>query len=80
MAVQAGVRRLSLFHHDPTHDDRQIDAMVLRARELSAQSGLLVEGASENQTIVLSRASAPLLPTPLPGIVKSLQGLKTLHS
>jgi phosphoribosyl 1,2-cyclic phosphodiesterase len=66
MAVQAGVRRLSLFHHDPTHDDRQIDAMVLRARELSTKSGLLVEGAAENQTIVLSGAGVPLRPTPVP--------------
>jgi len=31
VAVAAGVRRLALFHHDPSHDDTFMDALVARA-------------------------------------------------
>ena len=55
MAADAGVRRLVVFHHDPTHDDEAIDKMVERARELAAQTGakLQVEGAREGAEVVL---------------------------
>lgn len=33
-AALAGVRRLLLFHHDPNHDDQELDAMRDRVREL----------------------------------------------
>jgi len=33
-AVRANVRQVILFHHDPYHDDRAIDEILARAREL----------------------------------------------
>jgi phosphoribosyl 1,2-cyclic phosphodiesterase len=48
LAVEAGVRQLALFHHDPAHDDDQIDAMVAEGKRLAGSSSLLVIGASEN--------------------------------
>jgi phosphoribosyl 1,2-cyclic phosphodiesterase len=40
----AKVKRLLMFHHDPLHSDAQIEAMLLRARELwgSEREGLVV--------------------------------------
>jgi phosphoribosyl 1,2-cyclic phosphodiesterase len=43
-AVQAGVRRLVTFHHDPGHSDAQLDAMVA---ELQAREGPEVIGGTE---------------------------------
>jgi hypothetical protein len=48
LAIKANVGRLILFHHDPSHDDEQIDQMVKNARELAAGSSLIVDAASEN--------------------------------
>ncbi len=31
-AILAGVKRLALFHHDPEHNDAQLDAMLARAQ------------------------------------------------
>ena len=55
LALQAGVKQLSLFHHDPDHDDRRIDKMVQHARRLVAkQKGKLrVDAAREGMTINL---------------------------
>jgi phosphoribosyl 1,2-cyclic phosphodiesterase len=36
-ALIAKVRRLLMFHHDPLHSDAQLEAMLLRARELWGQ-------------------------------------------
>ena len=55
LALQAGVKRLCLFHHDPDHDDRQIDALVKHARQLvrKRKGTLEVDAAREMQTIQL---------------------------
>lgn len=55
LAIDAGVRKLILFHHDPGHDDKMIDEMVARARAQVAESGkpLQVEAAAEGMEIVL---------------------------
>ena len=55
LAVDAAVRKLILFHHDPTHDDDAIDEMVQFARKLAAKSGsdLEVEGAREGAEMTL---------------------------
>ena len=47
LAVDASVRRLVLFHHDPTHNDKMIDHMVHTARKLASksESDLEVDGA-----------------------------------
>src|ERR1700674_2192934 len=38
-AVSAGVRRLALFHHDPTRNDEAVDRIVAGARDLVARIG-----------------------------------------
>jgi phosphoribosyl 1,2-cyclic phosphodiesterase len=38
-ADRADVERLILFHHDPTHDDRQLDRIAARARQAWAATG-----------------------------------------
>lgn len=55
LALDAGVRKLILFHHDPGHDDDMIDKMEARARAQVAESGkpLQVEAAAEGMEIVL---------------------------
>jgi phosphoribosyl 1,2-cyclic phosphodiesterase len=55
LALQAGVKHLYLFHHDPDHDDRQIDGLVKHARQLVAKrkSKLQVNAAREGTTIRL---------------------------
>jgi phosphoribosyl 1,2-cyclic phosphodiesterase len=39
VAIHAGVRRLALFHHEPTHPDEEVDRMVTFARQRAAQRG-----------------------------------------
>ena len=57
VAAEAGARRLSLFHHDPSHTDKEIDRMLSRARRLAAQYRLDdVTAASEGWTIDLGKA------------------------
>ena len=60
LALRAGVKRLCLFHHDPDHDDKKIDALVAHARRLVAKQGarLKVEAARELHTIELPAAPA----------------------
>jgi phosphoribosyl 1,2-cyclic phosphodiesterase len=55
LALNAGVRKLILFHHDPTHDDQMIDKMVQIARKVAAKSEnyLEIEGAREGAEITL---------------------------
>jgi phosphoribosyl 1,2-cyclic phosphodiesterase len=54
-AVVAGVKRLALFHHDPTRDDRAVDALVRRARRRVARQGssLDVFAAAEGLTLTI---------------------------
>ncbi len=40
VAAQAGVRRLALFHHDPSHDDLMVDSILLEARDRAARAGI----------------------------------------
>ncbi|HEX5400629.1 MAG TPA: MBL fold metallo-hydrolase [Verrucomicrobiae bacterium] len=60
LALAAGVRRLCLFHHDPDHDDKKIDAFVQRARRLAAKGGskLKVDAAKEGMTVQFGRKSS----------------------
>lgn len=57
VAVEAGVGRLALFHHDPSHVDKDIDRMLSRARRLAAPLHLGdVTAASEGTTVDLGSA------------------------
>src|SRR5712691_8705830 len=55
LALDASVRKLVLFHHDPNHDDAMIDTMVENARKLAAKSEtyLEVEAAREGEEFAL---------------------------
>jgi phosphoribosyl 1,2-cyclic phosphodiesterase len=51
LALAAGARRLLLYHHDPAHDDAQLDAMLAHARQLARGSGLPVDAAAEGMSL-----------------------------
>ena len=59
LALKAGVKKLVLFHHDPDHDDRTIDAFVKHARALVKRRDgkLKVEAAREGMVIELGGKS-----------------------
>lgn len=55
VAAKSGVRRLVLFHHDPSHGDAMLDRLVAEARALPAAAGLdEVLSAHEGLTISLT--------------------------
>jgi ribonuclease BN (tRNA processing enzyme) len=49
----AAVEQLFLFHHDPLHDDRQLEVLQARARLLSSNGALAPTLAREGMTIEL---------------------------
>lgn len=55
VARQSGARSLALFHHDPSHDDDEIDRMTASTVELAASVGLTnVIAASEGLKLSLA--------------------------
>lgn len=46
-ALAAGVRKLALFHYDPTHGDDEVERQLARARELAGETPLVVLAAAE---------------------------------
>jgi len=59
LALQSRVKQLSLFHHDPDHNDKRIDGLVRHARQLVAKrrATLQVDAAREGMTIKLPARS-----------------------
>jgi len=59
LALDANVKRVLLFHHDPSHDDDMIDQMIEHARSLVSKSGkaMVIEGAREGVEILLEAKS-----------------------
>jgi len=56
VAAEAGVRRLVLFHHDPSHTDRELERLLARARRLpDARRISDISLAREGMTIDLAR-------------------------
>ena len=54
VAREAGAQRLALFHHDPAHDDSEIDRMADGARRAADRSGVVeVLAAAEGLTVAL---------------------------
>lgn len=55
VAVLGHVARMALFHHDPTHEDEQVDRIVEAARQRAAtyRSDVEIFGAAEGMTISL---------------------------
>jgi phosphoribosyl 1,2-cyclic phosphodiesterase len=66
--IGANARELAFFHHDPSHDDDQIDQMVERGRELASGTELIVSAASENREAILFESVAPSYSSPAPFI------------
>lgn len=57
LALDAHVRKLVLFHHDPNHDDAMVDGMVENARTIAAKTGkkLDVVAAREGEEFILGQ-------------------------
>jgi phosphoribosyl 1,2-cyclic phosphodiesterase len=55
LAMDAGVKHLLLFHHDPWRTDRQVDEMVGRMRQTfaDAKSPVTVDAAREGSTLIV---------------------------
>ncbi len=55
MAIEAGARRVALFHHEPTHADDEIDRMVEYSRKRAREAGSEVDvfAAAEGHEIEL---------------------------
>lgn len=55
LAHRAGVKRLVLFHHDPSRIDRAMRSIEVSCEELAREkdTGLIVEAAKENSELVL---------------------------
>ena len=51
LAAQAGVSRLALFHHDPAHEDDELDGILGAAIECAAKLGVEAFGARERTTV-----------------------------
>lgn len=59
VARASGASRLSLFHHDPAHTDREIDQMLLAAQQMASEPPMVeVTAAAEGTSIDLGKASA----------------------
>lgn len=54
VAAVAGVGRLVLFHHDPSHTDDTLDRLLDDVRALPAAAGLEIVAAHEGLTLTLS--------------------------
>jgi ribonuclease BN (tRNA processing enzyme) len=52
LASAAGVRRLVLFHHDPSHSDEQVEALADEVRKLAG--GIEVSIAQEGAVMALT--------------------------
>ena len=55
LALNAGVKKLALFHHDPSHTDEMMDRYIAECRSFVAKSGkeLDVFGAQEGMVLPL---------------------------
>lgn len=56
VARQSGCKRLALFHHDPAHEDDEVDMLTAEAKEWAAELGVAeVFAASEGMRVLLGR-------------------------
>jgi phosphoribosyl 1,2-cyclic phosphodiesterase len=70
LAVEAGVHRLALFHHDPSHSDDQIDQMIETAHTLAGNMTLAIHAAAENEIITLGGTIFPAIKSTLRSLPK----------
>jgi phosphoribosyl 1,2-cyclic phosphodiesterase len=53
VAQEAGVKRLVLFHHDPSHGDEELDGLLVEAQAVAGRGGLEVLAAYEGLQLSL---------------------------
>jgi phosphoribosyl 1,2-cyclic phosphodiesterase len=55
LAVDAGVERLALFHHNPERSDAELDQLVETGRAMAKKRGASLEilGAAEGLTLTV---------------------------
>ncbi|MGE5211693.1 MAG: MBL fold metallo-hydrolase [Acidobacteriota bacterium] len=53
LAGQAGVKHLALFHHDPAHDDDELDAILGPVIECASNLGVTAFAARERTTVAV---------------------------
>lgn len=53
VAQEAGVGRVMLFHHDPSHSDEQVEALAEEARSLAGDIEILIGREGESVTVGL---------------------------
>jgi ribonuclease BN (tRNA processing enzyme) len=51
LAAEANVKRLALFHHDPTRCDEALDHLLGKARDLGDRKGVEVIAAAEDLSL-----------------------------
>ena len=57
VAKEAGAHQLTLFHHDPSHTDREIDKMLSHSTRLASECSVVeVTAAAEGMTVELGAA------------------------
>jgi CheY-like chemotaxis protein/phosphoribosyl 1,2-cyclic phosphodiesterase len=68
VCAEAGVKRLALFHHDPSHDDARLDRLVADCQRRAERTGadLAVFGACEGRGLYLREQLAAAAPERLP--------------
>ena len=53
LAAKAKVKRLALFHHDPAHDDDELDEILAPVIECAAKLGVDAFAARERTTVTI---------------------------
>jgi phosphoribosyl 1,2-cyclic phosphodiesterase/ActR/RegA family two-component response regulator len=71
LALNANVKRLYLFHHDPSHDDAKVTSMVEWGRQFVAALGekLTVEAAREGAEVLLKATRSADVPSAAFGVL-----------
>ena len=67
LGIRAGARRLVLFHHDPFHDDTQVDRILEHCRWLASEADIEIEAAAEGSVIEVNALPSPFPPHEIHG-------------
>jgi CheY-like chemotaxis protein len=74
LAAAAGVRRLILTHHDPTHDDAFVDSIERRAREFGENNGYALDVRCAYEGLDLAVELNGPRPVPIPFLPEAAPG------
>ena len=56
IAREAGVRRVMLYHHDPSHTDEQVEALAEEARSMAGDIEILIGREGESVAVGMGAA------------------------